>query len=86
MKKILFPMLAVAALVAAPAAYARPMHDTDMSATWNVLMNGNSYTCFTANRAATPGETKIAGPYATQAKASAALGAAGQCDAPESMT
>ncbi len=82
MKKILLPMLAVAAVLAAPAAYARTVHQ---SGSWDVLMDGNSNTCFVANRGATNGEVKIGGSYATQAKANAALGAAIQCATPESM-
>ncbi len=82
MKKILFPMLAAVAVVAAPAAYARTMHE---SGAWNVLLDSSSYTCFAADRGATPGEVTISGPYATQAKADAAMGAAVQCATPESM-
>jgi hypothetical protein len=82
MKKIIFPLLAAAAVIAAPAAYARTMHE---SGAWNVLLDGNSNTCFAANRGATGGEVKVGGPYVTQAKADAAMGAAIQCATPQTM-
>ena len=66
MKKIIFPLLAAAAIIAAPAAYARTMHE---SGSWNVLLDGNTNTCFASNRGATNGEVKVSGPYSTQAKA-----------------
>jgi hypothetical protein len=76
MKKIIFPLLAAAAIIAAPAAFARTMHE---SGSWNVLLDGNTDTCFAANRGATDGEVKVGGPYATRANANAVLGAAIQC-------
>ncbi len=80
MKKFLLPALAVLAIVGAPTAYARTMH---ASGAWNVLMDGNFYSCYAADRGATNGEIKVAGPFATQAKADAAMGASSQCAAPE---
>ncbi len=82
MKKIILPALAVLAMVAAPAAYARSMH---ASGGWYVLMDDNSYTCFAADRSATNGEATISGPYASQAKAASAMGASIRCATPESM-
>jgi hypothetical protein len=82
MKKMILPMLAIAAVLAAPAAYARTIR---ASGGWNVLMDGNSATCFAADRGATNGEVRVAGPFATQAKASAAIGASVQCATPEAM-
>lgn len=78
MKKIIFPLLAVAAIVAAPAAYARPMSQ----GAWNVLADANNRTCYAADRSATPGEFKVSGPYATEAQALAAIGGQVQCDVP----
>ncbi len=83
MKKIIFPVLAAAAIIAAPAAYARTMHDSD--AGWRVLADSNSQTCFVAPRGAASGETAISGPYSSQSKALSAMGSDIQCATPESM-
>ncbi len=66
MKKILFPLIAAATVVAAPAAYART------TGSWNVLRDWNNDSCYAARRGATPGET-VLGRYSSQAKATAAV-------------
>ena len=83
MKKIIFPMLAAAAIIAAPAAYARTMHDSDVSGSWHVLMNANDQLCFAANRMASNGEVTISGPYSSESKALSAIGSKVQCANPE---
>ncbi len=79
MKKIVLPMLAAAALLAAPAAYARTMHDSDMSGSWRVLADANTDTCYTSNQRAASGETQVAGPFASQSQAASAMSAAIAC-------
>ncbi len=81
MKKYLFPLLAAAALLSAPAAYARTMH---ASGAWTVLQDVNTDACFASDRAPTGGEQKIGGSYATEGKALSAIGGAVQCANPES--
>ena len=83
MKKILFPLLAVAALAASPAAYARTMHDSDVSGSWHVLLNSNDRLCFAANRMASNGEVTIGGPYSSESKALGAIGSKIQCANPQ---
>ncbi len=78
MKKVLLPLLAVAALVGAPAAYARTMHDND-AGSWRVLSDVNTHACFVSNRMATSGEAMISGPYASESQALGAIGSAVQC-------
>ena len=81
MKKILLPMLAVAALVAAPAAYARTMtNDSDYAtASWHVLSDANTHSCFASNQPAASGETVISGPYSSESQATSAAGSNVQC-------
>ena len=83
MKKILFPMLAAVALVAAPAAYAKTMHDYDQAGSWRVLADANTNTCFASNRPAASGEINVSGPYSSEARALAAIGTKVQCAVPE---
>lgn len=78
MKKILFPVLAVAALAAAPAAYAKSMEHYD-AGSWHVLSDANTLTCFVSNHRPTIGETTVSGPYATEAQALSAKGADVAC-------
>ncbi len=83
MKKILFPMLAAVALVAAPAAYARTMHDTDYSGSWRVLADANTGVCFASNQPAQSGEAMVSGPYASESKALSAIGGDIRCATPD---
>ena len=78
MKKIIFPLLAAAAIVAAPAAYARTMHDND-GGSWRVLADANTHACFASNQPAASGESMISGPYRSESQALAAIGSAVQC-------
>lgn len=68
MKKILLPALATLMIVASPAAFARTSGD------WFVLADSNIHACFAAPRTAASGEETLSGPYASQAKAMAAMG------------
>ena len=68
MKKILLPAVAGLMLVAAPAAFAQT------SGAWFVLSDTNTHACYTANRAASPGEQAMGGPYASQDTAQSAMG------------
>lgn len=86
MKKILFPMLAVAALVAAPAAYARSMNDNDGMGSWRVLEDTNTQSCFVSNHQASSGEAMISGPYSSESQALSAAGSALQCASPSAHT
>ena len=83
MKKILFPMLAAVALVAAPAAYAKTMHDYDQTGSWRVVEATSTRTCFASNRPAISGELMVSGPYSSEAKALSAIGAKIQCAVPD---
>ena len=67
MTKLLFPLIAVAAVIAAPVAYART------AGSWNVLRDWNSDSCYAAQRGATPGETVLARSYSSEAQATAAI-------------
>lgn len=78
MKKILFPMLAAAAIVAAPAAYAKSMTHLE-NGSWRVLADANTRTCFTSNEPIANGEVNVSGPYASQSLAATAMSSAIQC-------
>ena len=75
MKKILFPALATLLTVAASAAFAQ-----SSAGSWYVLSDANTHACYATDRAATSGEAQLAGPYASQSRALAALASDAQCD------
>ena len=79
MKKILFPLLAIAAVAAAPAAYAKTTNDHESAGAWRVLADANTLACFASNQPARSGEVTIGGPYSSESQAQSAINASIQC-------